>query len=184
MLEKGSFNEDDVASIWNRSIRSVLEFPIPLLQYPMSSWHFLLIVMTTDSMIFHWLWTGINVGNQLWVTVDPLFYPRPVFYLIWLHTVVWLLLLPAHDHCVISASRGNNHTRENGILHQYRPFLIQWVSFGLLIKTVILLRLHSTPFALWTSQWNRICEYSVTVLSTTDKRMISLSLTCQKEYYL
>ena len=56
-----------------------------------------------------------------------------------------------------------------------------WASFGLLIKTVILLMLHSTPFALWTSpQWNRICEYSVTVLSTTNKRMISLSLTCQR----
>ena len=36
-------------------IRSVLEFPIPLLQYPMSSWHFLLIVMTTDSVVFHWI---------------------------------------------------------------------------------------------------------------------------------
>ena len=72
-------------------------------------------------------------------------------------------------------------TRENGILHQYRPFLIQWVSFGLLIKTVILLMLHSTPFALWTlPQWNRICEWSVIVLSATDKRIISLSLTCQR----
>lgn len=38
-----------------------------------------------------------------------------------------------------------------------------------------------TPFALWASpQWNRICEYSVTNLSTTNKRMISLSLTCQR----
>ena len=65
MLEKGSFNEDDIAPITNRSIRSVLERPSPLLQYPMSSWHFLLILMTTDSVIFHWIWTGINVGNQL-----------------------------------------------------------------------------------------------------------------------
>mgnify|MGYP004435566249 FL=1 len=82
---------------------------------------------------------------------------------------------------VISASHGSACTRENGILHQYRPFLIQWVSFGLLIKTVILLMLHSTPFALWTSpQWNRICEWSVINLSTTNKRMISLSLTCQR----
>ena len=82
---------------------------------------------------------------------------------------------------VISASHGSACTRENGILHQYRPFLIQWVSFGLLIKTVILLMLHSTPFALWTSpQWNRICEWSVIVLSTTNKRIISLSLTCQR----
>ena len=81
--------------------------------------------------------------------------------------------------CVISLSW--QCTRENGILHQYRPFLIQWASFGLLIKTVILLMLHSTPFALWTSpQWNRICEWSVIVLSTTNKRMISLSLTCQR----
>ena len=88
MLEKGSFNEDDIAPITNRSIRSVLEFPSPLLQYPMSSWHFLLIVMTTDSVVFHWIWTGINVGNQLWVTVDPLFYLRPIFYLLWFHTVV------------------------------------------------------------------------------------------------
>ena len=72
-------------------------------------------------------------------------------------------------------------TRENGILHQYRSFLIQCVSFGLLIITVILLMLHSTPFALWTSpQWNRICEWSVINLSTTNKRMISLSLTCQR----
>ena len=181
MLEKCSFNEDDVASIWNRSIRSVLEFPIPLLQYPMSSWHFLLIVMTTDSVVFHCIWTGINVGNQLWVTVDPLFYLQPVFYLLWLHLSLWLSLLPADDHCVLSASHGSACTRENGILHQYRPFLIQWVSFGQLIKTVILLMLHSTPFALWTlPQWNRICEYSVTVLSTTNKRIISLSLTCQR----
>ena len=105
-------------------IRSVLEFPIPLLQYPISSWHFLLIVMATDSVIFHWIWTGINVGNQLWVTVDPLFYLRPVFNLLWLHTVVWLLLLPPDDHCVLSASHGSVCTRENGILHQYRPFLI------------------------------------------------------------
>ena len=82
---------------------------------------------------------------------------------------------------VLSASHGSACTRENGILHQYLPFLIQWVSFGLLIKTVILLMLHSTPFALWTSpQWNRICEWSVIVLSTTNKRMISLSLTCQR----
>ena len=80
---------------------------------------------------------------------------------------------------VISASHSNIHTRENGILHQYLPFLIQWASFGQLIKTVILLRLHSTPFALWTSQWNRICVWSVIVLSTTNKRIISLSLTCQ-----
>ena len=181
MLENGTFNEDDVASIWNRSIRSVLEFPSPLLQYPISSWHFLLIVMTTDSVIFHWIWTGTNVGNQLWVAVDPLFYLRLVFYLLWLHTVVRLLLLPAHDHCVISASHGSACTRENGILHQYRPFLIHWVSFGLLIKTVILLMLHSTPFALWTSpKWNRICVWSVIALSTTNKRMISLSLTCQR----
>ena len=72
-------------------------------------------------------------------------------------------------------------TRENGILHQYRSFLIQCVSFGLLIITVILLMLHSTPFALWTSpQWNRICEWSVIVLSTTNKRIISLSLTCKR----
>ena len=98
MLENGTFNEDDIAPITNRSIRSVLEFPIPLLQYPITSWHFLLIVMTTDSVIFHWIWTGINVGNQLWVTVDPLFYLRPVFYLLWLRLSLWLLLLPAHDH--------------------------------------------------------------------------------------
>ena len=82
---------------------------------------------------------------------------------------------------VLSASHGSACTRENGILHQYRPFLIQWVSFGQLIKTVILLMLHSTPFALWTSpQWSRICEWSVIVLSTTNKRMIFLSLTCQR----
>ena len=98
MLEISTFNEDDVASIRNRSIRSVLECPGPWLQHPMSSWHFLLIVMTTDSVVFHWIWTGINVGNQLWVTVDPLFYLRPVFYLLWLHLSLWLLLLPAHDH--------------------------------------------------------------------------------------
>ena len=56
-----------------------------------------------------------------------------------------------------------------------------WASFGLLIKTVILLMLHSTPFALWTlPQWNRICEWSVIVLSTTNKRIISLSLTCKR----
>ena len=170
MLEKGTFNEDDIDPIWNRSIRSVLEFPSPLLQYPITSWHFLLIVMTTDSMVFHWIWTGINVGNKLWVTVDPLFYLRPVFYLLWFHTVVWLSLLPADDHCVISASHGSACTRENGILHQYQPFLIQWVSFGLLIKTVILLMLHSTPFALWISpQWNRICEYSVIVWASNRK---------------
>ena len=82
---------------------------------------------------------------------------------------------------VISTSHGSACTRENGILHQYRPFLIQWASFGLLIKTVILLTSHSTPFALWTSpKWNRICEWSVIVLSATDKRIISLSLTCQR----
>ena len=104
MLEKGTFNEDDVASIWNRSIRSVLERSSPLLQYPISSWHFLLIVMTTDSMVFHWIWTGIHVGNQLWVIRDPLFYLQPVLSLLWLHLSLWLLLLPAHDHCVLSAS--------------------------------------------------------------------------------
>ena len=98
MLENGTFNEDDIDPITNRSIRSVLECSSPLLQYPMSSWHFLLILMTTDSVIFHWIWTGINVGNQLWVTVDPLFYLRPVFYLLWLRLSLWLLLLPAHDH--------------------------------------------------------------------------------------
>ena len=107
MLENGTFNEDDVASIWNRSIRSVLERPIPLLQYPMSSWHFLLIVMTTDSMVFHWIWTGINVNNRLWVIRDPLFYLRPVFYLLWLHLSLWLSLLPADDHYVLSASHGS-----------------------------------------------------------------------------
>ena len=100
MLAKGTFNEDDIAPITNRSIRSVLEFPSPLLQYPISSWHFLLIVMTTDSVIIHWIWTGINVGNQLWVTVDPLFYLRPVLSLLWLHLSHWLLLSPVHDHCV------------------------------------------------------------------------------------
>ena len=98
MLEKGTFNEDDIASIWNRSIRLVLEFPSPLLQYPITSWHFLLILMTTDSVIFHWIWTGINVGNQLWVIRDPLFYLRLVLSLLWLHLSLWLLLLPAHDH--------------------------------------------------------------------------------------
>ena len=113
--------------------------------------------------------------------MNSIFYLRPVLSLLWLHLSLWLLLLPAHDHCVISASHGSACTRENGILHQYRPFLIQCVSFGQLIITVILLMLHSTPFALWTSpQWNRICEWSVTVLSTTNKRMISLSLTCQR----
>ena len=147
----------------------------------MSSWHFLLIVMTTDSVVFHWIWTGINVDNRLWVIVNPLFYLRLVFYLLWLHLSLWLSLLPAHDHCVISASHGSACTRENGILHQYRPFLIQCVSFGLLLKTVILLMLHSTPFALWTSpQWHRICEWSVINLSATDKRIISLLLTCQR----
>ena len=49
-------------------------------------------------MVFHWIWTGINVGNKLWVAVNPLFYLRPVFYLLWLHLSLWLLLLPAHDH--------------------------------------------------------------------------------------
>ena len=164
MLENGTFNEDDVASITNRSFRLVLEFPIPLLQYPMSSWHFLLIVMTTDSVIFHWIWTGINVGNQLWVTVDPLFYLRLLFYLLWLHLSLWLLLLPAHDHlwyqplmAVLALGRMVSFI---SIGHSF--ILTQWVSFGLLIKTVILHLLHSTSFALWTSsQWNRICEYSV-----------------------
>ena len=98
MLEKGTFNEDDVAPITNRSIRLVLECSSPLLQYPMSSWHFLLILMTTNSVIFHWIWTGINVDNQLWVIRDPLFYLRPVLSLLWLHLSLWLLLLPAHDH--------------------------------------------------------------------------------------
>ena len=65
MLENGTINEDDIDHITNRSIRSVLERPSPLLQYPMSSWHFLLIVMTTDSVVFHWIWTGIHVDNQL-----------------------------------------------------------------------------------------------------------------------
>ena len=181
MLEKGTFNEDDIAPITNRSIRLVLECSSPLLQYPMSSWHFLLIVMATDSVIFHWIWTGINVGNQLWVILDPLFFSWSVFFLLWLHTVVWQLLLPAHDHCVISAFHGGFCTWENGILHQYRSFLIQWVSFGLLIKTVVFLMLHSILFALRTSpQWNRIYKWSVIVLSTPDKRMISLSLTCQR----
>ena len=187
MLENGTFNEDDIDPITNRSIRLVLEHPGPLLQYPITSWHFLLIVMTTDSVVFHWIWTGINVGNQLWVTVDPLFYLRPVFYLLWLHLSLWLSLLPVHDHlcyqplmAVLALGRMVSFIR---IGHSF--ILIQWVSFGLLIKTVILLMLHSTPLALWTSpQWSRICEWSVIVLSTTDKRMISLSLTCQKEYYL
>ena len=86
---------------------------------------------------------------------------------------------PLMTICVISLSW--QCTRENGTLYQYLSFLIQWASFGLLIKTVILLRLHSTPFALWTSpQWNRICEWSVIDLSTTNKRIISLSLTCQR----
>ena len=98
MLEKGTFNEDDVAPITNRSIRLVLECSSPLLQYPMSSWHFLLILMTTNSVIFHWIWTGINVDNQLWVIRDPLFYLRPVLSLLWLHLSLWLSLLPAHDH--------------------------------------------------------------------------------------
>ena len=100
MLENGTFNEDVVASITNRSIRSVLEFPSPLLQYPMSSWHFLLIVGQPILWYFIGFELEVNLGNQLWVTVDPLFYLRPVFYLLWLHTVVWLSLLPAHDHCV------------------------------------------------------------------------------------
>ena len=113
--------------------------------------------------------------------MNSIFYLRPVFYLLWFHLSLWLSLLPAPDHCVLSASHDSACTRKNGILHQYRSFLIQCVSFGQLIKTVILLRLHSTPFALWTSpQWNRICEWSVTVLSTTNKRIISLSLTCQR----
>ena len=30
--------------------------------------------------------------------MNSIFYSRPVFYLLWLHTVVWLSLLPAHDH--------------------------------------------------------------------------------------
>ena len=64
----------------------------------MSSWHFLLILMTTNSVIFHWIWTGIHVDNQLWVIRDPLFYLRPVLSLLWLHLSLWLLLLPAHDH--------------------------------------------------------------------------------------
>ena len=98
MLAKGTFNEDDIAPITNRSIRLVLECSSPLLQYPMSSWHFLLIVMATDSVIFHWIWTGINVDNQLWVIRDPLFYLRPVLSLLWLHLYLWLSLLPAHDH--------------------------------------------------------------------------------------
>ena len=86
---------------------------------------------------------------------------------------------------VISASHGSACTRENGILYQYLPFLIQWASFGQLIKTVILLMLQSTPFALWTSpQWNRICEWSVTVLSTTNKRMIFFVINLSKKYYL
>ena len=98
MLENGSYNEDEVDPITNCSIRLVLECSGPLLQYPMSSWHFLLIVMATDSMVFHWIWTGINVGNQLWVTMNSIFYPRPVLSLLWLHLSLWLLLLPAHDH--------------------------------------------------------------------------------------
>ena len=82
---------------------------------------------------------------------------------------------------VLSASHGSACTRENGTLHQYRSFLIQWASFGQLIKIVILLMLHSTPFALWTSpQWNRICEWSVINLSTTNRRMIFFVITCQK----
>ena len=183
MLENGTFNEDDIDPITNRSIRSVLECSSPLLQYPMSSWHFLLILMTTDSVIFHWIWTGINVGNQLWVTVDPLFYLRPVFYLLWLRLSLWLLLLPAHDHLwyqpLMAVHSGEWYPSSISAI----PHI--WASFGLLIKTVILLMLHSTPFALWTlPQWNRICEWSVIVLSTTNKRIISLSLTCQKEYYL
>ena len=149
----------------------------------MSSWHFLLILMTTDSVIFHWIWTGIHVDNQLWVIRDPLFYLRPVLSLLWLHLSLWLLLLPAHDHlcyqplmAVLALGRMVSFIR---IGHSF--ILIQWVSFGLLLITVILLMLHSTPFALWTSpQWNRICEWSVIVLSTTNKRIISLSLTCQR----
>ena len=123
MCETGTWNEDDVASIRNRSIRSVLECSGRILQHPITSLHFLLIVMTTDSMVFHWIWTGVDVDNQLWVILDPLFFSWPTFYLLWLHTVVWQLLLPAHDHCMISTSHGSACTRENGILHQYRSFL-------------------------------------------------------------
>ena len=183
MLENGSYNEDEVDPITNCSIRLVLECSGRILQYPMSSWHFLLIVMTTDSVIFHWIWTGIHVDNQLWVIRDPLFYLRPVLSLLWLHLSLWLLLLPAHDHLCYQPLMAVHSGEWYPLSVSVIPHI--WASFGLLIITVILLMLHSTPFALWTSpQWNRICEWSVIVLSTTNKRIIFFVINLSKKYYL
>jgi len=39
--------------------------------------------------------------------MNSILYLRLVFYLLWLHLSLWLLLLPAHDHCVLSASHGS-----------------------------------------------------------------------------
>lgn len=59
----------------NRSILSILQSTGTVLQYPISSWHFQLIVMTTDSMLLHWVLTGIDENNLLYVITDNIFYP-------------------------------------------------------------------------------------------------------------
>ena len=60
----------------NRSILSILQSTGTVLQYPINSWHSQLTVMTTDSMILHWLLTGIDENNQSYVITDNIFYPR------------------------------------------------------------------------------------------------------------
>ena len=182
MLEKSTFNEDDVASIRNRSIRSVLEFPSPLLHCSISSWHFLLILMTTDSVIFHWIWTGIHVDNQLWVIRDPLFYLRPVLSLLWLHLSLWLSLLPADDHCVLSASHGSVLGRMVSFISichsSYMSFLrttyqnrhSPYVTFNTIRSVNITMKQD-----LW-----MICDCSINNQQENDLFVINLS----KKYYL
>ena len=110
---------------------------------------------------YKWLWILSSISNPYSTFYDSTYLFDYHYYP--LMTIVWYQPLMA----VLALGR--------------MVSFIQCVSFGLLIKTVILLMLHSTPFALWASpQWSRICVWSVIVLSTTNKRIISLSLTCQR----
>ena len=132
-------------------------------------------------MVFHWIWTGINVGNKLWVAVNPLFYLRPVLSLLWLHLSLWLLLLPAHDHLCYQSlmavlALGRMVSFINIGHSSYNEFPSDYLS--------------KPSFSLYYIQHHSLCEHHhnetgfVNTLWLTYKKptseLSSLSLTCQR----
>ena len=134
--------------------------------------------MTTNSMILHWILTGIDENNLLYVTTDNIFYPR-ILPSMTPHSCFIVTVIrpwPFGDTSLLQQFPYSDNSTFIDIGHSFivtSSYNNGFPSHNASVLSFSFPFLHSVSFALWTSPQygGRACEWSVIGLSAANKRM-------------